>query len=82
MDKVYRWEETTTGHIMTVNGTSRWFVRKDPHHDTRWEVNEIVQGDSGYLLRDFAYSLIMAKRRAYLIECQERNSRREMQLAE
>ncbi len=79
---LYRWDETTTGFIMTVNGVRRWFLCRDTTHPTRWEIYEIVSEPNSCLLRSFAYSLEMAKHGAYLIECNERNSRYRMTAAE
>ena len=76
MNKILKWTETTTGHVMTVNEKNRWFIRV---HDGRHEIYEIVQGENGCLRRDTAYSLEAAKHRAYLIECNERNDRRRIE---
>ena len=78
MGKVYSWIETTTGHVMLVNGKNRWLVRDC---GGKFELYEVVKGNDGCLLRDVSFSLDGAKHRAYLIECQEKNSRRRMELA-
>ena len=78
MTKSYEWVKTTTGHVMRVDGKNRWFIR---NCDGGFEVYEVVWGEDGCLLRDIAFSLPAAKRRAYLIECQEQNGRRCMELA-
>jgi hypothetical protein len=79
MNKTYSWDETTTGHIMSVNGKYRWFIKKD---DNRFEVYEIVKQPNDCALREVCFNLNTAKHRAYLIECNENNSRYDMELVQ
>jgi len=79
MYKTYAWVETATGHVMTVNGVNRWLIRES---DGRFKVYEVVKHPSDCLLRDVRFSLNSAKHRAYLIECNEHNSRYRMTLAQ
>jgi len=78
MTKFYTWQETTSGHIMIVNGQNKWFIRNS---NSRWEVYEIVQPPAGCVLHDICFSLSNAKYRAYIMECNEHNQCREMTVA-
>ena len=86
MNKVYNWHETTTGWLMRVNGKDRWFIKEIKRGPERggsyyelMEYSRDSMGREGWLLRDIVYNgLNGAKHRAYLIECQEYNGRRDM----
>ena len=73
MEKMYAWTETTNGHVMTVEGKNRWFIKQ--MKDDWYEIYEIVEQPDHCVLRDVKYSLWSAKHTAYLIEVNERNSR-------
>jgi len=86
MNKTYAWHETTTGHLMRVNGKDRWFIKeikREPEHGGNYhELTEYTRdnmGREGWFLRDIVYNgLNGAKHRAYLLECDKNNGRRDM----